>query len=188
MTTLVVGLALFLGVHLVPSAPPLRLALIAQLGERRYKGAFALAALLGLALIIAGYAASGAQERLFAPTPWARAIAPYAMIPAFVLFAAANMRTHIRRSVHHPMLLGLLIWALVHLFANGEAKGTLLFGAFAAYGVFDLISATERGTTKSFAPEMKHDVIALVAGTVLALIVMASHRVLFGVAAVPFGL
>ena len=47
------------------------------------------------------------RTRVFAPFPAARAIAPYAMSISFILFAAANMRGHLRRVVRHPMLLGL---------------------------------------------------------------------------------
>ena len=38
----------------------------------------------------------------------------------FILFAAANMRGHLRRLLQHPMLIGLLIWSSVHLLANGD--------------------------------------------------------------------
>jgi len=187
MTLLVLGLILFLGSHLLPTAPPLRLNLVGQLGERRYKGLFALVSFLGLALIIAGFALSGDTGRLFAPWPAAIAIAPYAMVVSFILFAAANMRTHIRQTLRHPMLLGLMIWSLVHLLANGDRKGTVLFAAFFVYAVVDLASAVHRGATKSFVPTAKHDVIAIVAGTLIALLVMTFHRTLFGVAVVPFG-
>jgi len=147
---------------------------------------FALVSFAGLGLIIVGFGLSGDKGRLFAPVPAAVAIAPYAMVASFVLFAAANMRSHIRQALKHPMLLGLLIWSLVHLLAAGDVKGTVLFGAFFAYAVIDLISATARGAVKTFVPSTKHDVIAIVAGTLLALVVMTFHRSLFGVAVVPF--
>ena len=115
------------------------------------------------------------------------AIAPYAMTLSFILFAAANMRGHLRKVIQHPMLLGLLIWALVHLCANGDTRGTVLFGAFAAYAFVDLVSAVGRHAVKSFTPSARYDVIAVVAGTGLALVVMACHRLLFGFAVVPFG-
>ncbi len=188
MALLVVGLVLFLGVHLVPTGPALRASLHARWGERRYKGAFSLVSLAGLALIVAGYRMAGPGERLFAPLPAAIAIAPYAVTLAFVLFAAANMRTHIRRLVQHPMLLGLLIWASVHLLANGDTRGTVMFGAFVAYALVDLASAVHRHAVKAFTPTARHDVIALVAGVVLAIVVMTFHRSLFGPAVVSFGI
>ena len=85
------------------------------------------------------------------------------------------------------MLLGLLLWASVHLLANGDRAGTVLFGAFLVYAVVDLVSAIGRGAVKSFVPMPKHDVIAIVGGTAVALAVMTFHRLLFGVPVVAFG-
>jgi len=187
MAILVAGLVLFLGVHLVPTLPQLRAALAAKWGENRYKAVFAVFSALGLVLIVAGYAFSDDRTRVFAPVPAARSLAPFAMVVSFILFAAANMRGHLRRAIGHPMLLGLLVWAAVHLLANGDRTGTVLFGAFAGYALVDLASATARGAVKAFEPVVKHDVIAVVGGTMVALLVMTFHRLLFGPAVVPFG-
>jgi uncharacterized membrane protein len=185
---MVAGLVLFLGIHLVPAVPPVRAALATYCGENRYKGAFSIVSALGLALIIAGYALSDDRTRVFAPVPIARAVAPYAMVVSFILFAAANMRGHLRGVLRHPMLLGLLIWSTVHLLANGDRTGTALFGAFALYAVVDLVSAIGRGAVKSFEPIAKHDVIAVLGGTIVALVVMTFHRLLFGIPVVPFSI
>ena len=188
MTILIAGLVLFLGSHLVPALPQLRGALAAKWGENRYKGAFSLVSALGLVLIVAGYALSDDRTRIFTPVPTARAVAPYAMVVSFILFAAANMRGHLRHAVRHPMLLGLLIWSTVHLLANGDRTGTVLFGAFALYAVIDLVSATARNAVKSFEPTVKYDIMAVAGGTVVALVVMIFHRVLFGPQVVSFGI
>lgn len=187
MAFLIAGLVLFIGIHLVPLAPGLRARLATQWGEPRYKGVFALVSFAGLALIIAGYWMGERGAQLFAPAPAARALAPYAIAVSFILLAAANMRGHLRQTLRHPMLLGILIWSGVHLAANGDARGTLLFGAFFAYALVDLVSVVARGAVKTFEPVAKHDVIAVVAGVALALLVMAVHRLLFGVSVVPFG-
>jgi uncharacterized membrane protein len=188
MALLITGLVVFLGVHLLPALPSARAALVERLGDSRYRAVYSLVSALGLALIVAGYVYSGDRVRVFAPLPAARAIAPYAMTLSFILFAAANMRGHLRRIVRHPMLIGLLVWSAVHLCANGDRTGTVLFGAFLAYAVVDLASAIGRGAVKSFEPMIKHDVIAVVGGTAVALVVMTFHRMLFGVPVVPFGL
>ena len=187
MTIMIAGLVLFLGIHLVPAVPPARAVLTARWKEKRYKAVFSLVSAVGLVLIIAGYALSGDRTRLFSPLPTARTLAPYAMVVSFILFAAANMRGHLRASLRHPMLLGLLIWSVVHLFANGDRRGTVLFGAFALYAIVDLGSAIARNAVKTFEPAVKYDVMAIVGGTVVALVVMTFHRLLFGVQVVPFG-
>lgn len=186
MGMLVAGLLLFLGVHLVPALPGPRARLVARLGEQRYKGLFSLVSFAGLALIIAGYVYSEPGPRLFPASPIAIAIAPYAITVAVVLFAAANLRGHTRRTVKHPMLLGLAIWAAVHLAANGDTRGTVLFGSFLAYAVIDFASATRRGAVKTFEPSPRHDVIAVVGGVAVSLALMALHRALFGVRVVSW--
>ncbi len=188
MSLLIVGLILFVGIHLLPASPGLRNLLVARMGEQRYKGIFSLASFAGLGLIVAGYRMAGPGGRVFGPLPAAIAVAPYAVTLSFILFAAANMRTHLRHVVRHPMLLGLGLWSIVHLCANGDVRGTVLFGSLLAYAVIDLLSAVQRRAVKSFAPTARHDVIAIVSGVVLALVVMTYHRALFGVAVVPFGL
>jgi uncharacterized membrane protein len=184
----VLGLVLFLGIHLIPVLSGTRSHLFESFGEKRYKGMFSIFSALGLALIVIGYSRSPTGPRLFDPLPGAIAIAPLAMVISFVLLAAANMRTHLRHAVRHPMLLGVGIWALVHLLANGHAKATLLFGAFLAYTVIDIISASARHAVKPFKPNLKQDAIAVVAGIFLAILVMIFHRQLFGVTTVSWGM
>jgi uncharacterized membrane protein len=187
MSLLVAGLALFLGIHLLPALPALRRRLVKRLGEPRFKGVFSLVSFAGLVLIVIGYRSAPAEVRVFAPFAAAQAIAPYAMTLAFILFAAANMRGHLRHALKHPMLLGLLIFSGVHLLANGDLRGTVLFGALLAYGVIDLASAVSRNAVRSFVPRRKFDIMAVVGGTVIAFGVMVLHRMFFGVPVVAFG-
>lgn len=187
MGILILGLVLFLGIHLVPVMSGVRTRLFGSLGEKRYKGIFSIVSALGLVLIAIGYARAPSEPRLFNPYPVAVLVAPLTMVISFVLLAAANLRTHIRHTLQHPMLIGVGLWAAVHLLANGEVRATLLFGAFLAYAVVDLVSAVQRGATKKLTPVLRHDLMAVAAGVGLALAVMAFHRLLFGVMAVPWG-
>jgi len=187
MWLLVAGLVVFLGIHLVPAIPILRRGLVSRLGERRYKGLFSLASAAGLALIIAGYAHAPTGVRVFSPSAAAIAVAPVAITLAFILFAAANMRGYLRHTLQHPMLIGLAIWSAVHLLANGDLRGTVLFGAFLGFATLDLASAINRQAVKAFDPSFKFDIMAVFGGLVAAVTVMALHRFLFGVPVAAFG-
>ena len=79
------------------------------------------------------------------PARRGRHAATIAVPAALVLFVAANMPTHIRAVLRHPMLLGLLVWALAHLAANGDLASVVLFGGFAAFAVLAALSAAARG-------------------------------------------
>lgn len=187
MTVLVLGLVVFLGVHLVPVFPGLRARLAARWGERRYKGRFSAASGVGLALIVVGYALAPSTPA-YAPWPPAFAIAPVAIPVAIMLVAAGNLRGHIAATLGHPMLIGTILWAFVHLAANGEAKAALLFGGFLAWALVDLASAVRRGAVRRFVPTWKHDVIAIAGGLAVAVAIAWLHRPLFGVRVVPWGL
>ncbi len=188
MTLLIIGLIAFLGIHALPRMTTTRAAIVARWTEKTYKKAFALVSLAGLILIVVGYALADPGPRLFAPSASAIKIAPYAMVLVFILLAAANMRGHTRHLLKHPMLLAIILWSVVHLLANGDMRGTVLFGGFLAYALVDLTSTMGRGTVKVMVPNVRFDVIAVVAGVVVALVVMTFHRLLFGVKVAPFGL
>lgn len=182
MTLLIVGLVLFLGTHLVPTLPPLRSQLLGALGEKGYKAAFSVASLAGLVVIVLGWQRAP-YVPVFNPVPGARTAALAIMPFAFVLLAAANMPGHIRRVLKHPMLIGVGLWALVHLLANGDLRSIILFGAFLAYAVLDLASEVARGKTLigGKPASWKKDVMAVVGGFVLYGLVAHFHPWLFGV-------
>jgi uncharacterized membrane protein len=180
MTLLLIGLALFFGAHLVPSTP-LRAVLIGALGEKGYKGLFTLASIGGLVIAVIGYR-QVPVEYLFAPKPWAYPAALHTMPIVFILLASASSPTHIRQWVRHPMALGVLLWSLLHYFANGEKAAVWFFGSFAIYAAFSIVSSSLRGQTLVKPGQVvawKHDVIAVVAGLVLYGVVLVAHGWLF---------
>ena len=180
MALLITGLVLFIGVHLVPVSQSLRARLVESLGDKRYRATFAAISAIGLVLIIAGWHLRPERLQVFAPSAAARGAAPLVMTISFVLFAVANMRTHIRRIVRHPMLIGLMLWSGVHLAANGDLAGTILFGSFFAYSIVALISAIQRNAVKVFVPQWKYDAMAVAGALVLAYVTMRVHPALFG--------
>lgn len=187
MELLVAGLVIFLAIHLVPAMPALRAAVVKSGGENHYKGAFSLLSGTGLVMIVWGYAIAPRGPQWLLPSDLARQAAPLVVTLSLVLLAAANMRTHIRRVLRHPMLIGVGMWSAMHLLANGHARATLLFGAFLAYAAVDLGSAIARGAVRNFEPKALHDAIAMGSGLALALIVMAFHWQIFGARVVPWG-
>lgn len=147
MSTLLVGLLLFLGVHSVRIvADGWRTRQIARLGEARWKGAYALLSALGLGLIIWGYGLSRAQPVVvWEPALWTRHLTALLTAPAFVLLAAAYVPgSRIKPALGHPMLLGVKTWALAHLLSNGNLGGVLLFGTFLVWAVLAFRAARGR--------------------------------------------
>jgi len=168
MTILILGLAIFIGSHLVPTFPNFRAAKIAQFGANGYKLLFSAASLIGLALIALGVAAargSAADIQLWSPPLWTRHLAFLLMALAFILLAATYIPSKIRDKARHPMLAAVKLWALAHLLANGDLLALLLFGSLLAYAVYDRISVKRRGVpAKPPAQGWTGDALALALG------------------------
>jgi uncharacterized membrane protein len=172
LTILILGLALFLGVHLLTMMRPQRAALIARIGENGYKGLYSLVSFIGLALIAYGFARYRANEwiELWSPPIWTRHLAAFLVLPAIIMLVASYSRGHIYTTLKHPMLAGVKLWALAHLLANGDLGSLLLFGSVLAWAVIDRISLKRR--TDAGAPPipvggMRNDVIAIFGGIAL---------------------
>jgi gluconate 5-dehydrogenase len=54
---------------------------------------------------------------------------------------AAYIPGRIKATLKHPMLVGIKLWALAHLIANGDLGSIVLFGSFLAWAAFDRIDA-----------------------------------------------
>lgn len=181
MALLIGGLILFFGIHVVPSVGGVRAALVARLGEAGYKILFSLVALAGLVLIAVGYG-QAPQDQIFVPSQTARTFLPIAMAIAFMLVGIAYAPGRIRRVMRHPMLAGILIWAAFHLLANGDLASNILFGAFALWAVFAILSAEYRHKRLgSGEGSLKFDLAGAAAGLLVYAIIFHFHADLFGV-------
>lgn len=192
MTVLILGLLIFLGMHSVRIvAEPWRTAQIARLGQVGWKGLFALVSLVGLVLIVWGYGlARGQPLVLWTPPTWTRHVAALLTVPAFILLAAADVPgNRIKAMVGHPMVLGVQVWALAHLFAKGTLVAVVLFGAFLLWAVTDFVSARRRDQaagTRYPAGTLARDAVVVVVGLAAwALFTFLLHGWLIGVQ--PFG-
>lgn len=147
MTLLILGLVLFLGVHSTRIvAEEWRTRVRARLGEGGWKGLISLLSVVGFVLIAYGYGqARQAPVVLWLPPVWTRHVAALLTIPAFVLLVAAYVPGNsIKSRLHHPMILGVKVWALAHLLANGNGADLLLFGGFLAWAVASYAAARRR--------------------------------------------
>ena len=189
MLVMVLGLILFLAIHLVPANIELKNGLIARFGSTGYKVLFSVVSLLGLALIILGFHKlqlhPGKNPILWDPPTWTRHLALALMLPAMIALVATYIPSHIHVMLKHPMLVAIKIWALAHLLANGDLASLVLFGSFLAFAVYDRISVKERGDLgpigKGSGPWINDLIVvglgvALYVGTLLYL-----HELLIGV-------
>ena len=194
MAILVLGLAIFLGTHAFTMTRGPRAALISRLGEGPYKGAYSLVSLLGIVLIAVGfgrYRAAGYIDA-WSPPVWTRHLALLLMWPAWVMVVAAYLPGRIKRTLKHPMLAGVKVWALAHLLANGDLGSILLFGSILAWAVLARVSAKRRDEVRDHAGPAaapagaRNDVLAVAIGTAIFLaFLFRLHLWLIGVPVLP---
>src|ERR1700732_555880 len=183
---LILGLAIFIGSHVFVSLRDERAKLIARFGELPYKGLFSLVSIVGLVLIVYGFALyrRTGLVPVWSPPDFLRHVSEALMCPAFVFVAAAYIPGNIKRALKHPMLVGVKLWAFAHLLSTGDLGGIVLFGSILGWAVYDRISLKRR--TDPGAPpipmgDWTTEPVAAVGGTLIYLAVGFVFHPLAGV-------
>jgi len=184
MFWLILGMILFIGMHLVGSVRAWREPMVERLGERPYKGVYALIALVGL--VLAGFGYARAEEVwVWTPLPFGREVAAALMPVAVVLLVAAYMPNNIKRLTAHPMLWGVVFFGIAHLVVFGHWASIVLFGGLVIYSLLAMAMATIRGERRSSTVQpLWKDALVIGVGLVVYVILLLLHPMLFGVAVV----
>lgn len=144
MLSLVLAALFFVAIHLGVSGTSLRGAVVGRLGARGFTIAFSLASLAGIVWLVTAY--KGADYRpLWGQSETWKLVADILMLPAFLLVViglttpnptAVAQEALVTRPpqgivqvTRHPFLMGVALWASLHLVANGDLASLLLFGA-----------------------------------------------------------
>jgi uncharacterized membrane protein len=175
MTKLILGLASFIAIHLIPTVPSLRESLRQRFGANTYKFLFSVLSFATFMLIVWGYGAArqlpaASNPQLWVPPSWGRHVAYALMLPAMICLVASNVASRVRDLVKHPLLVATKLWALAHLFVRGDLASLILFGSLLAYAVYDRISLktrTARGPLGDRKGQTLGDVIAIGGGIAL---------------------
>jgi uncharacterized membrane protein len=187
MSLLIIGLIIFLGSHSCRIfAEPWRNHMIDRLGEVKWKGLCAIISLIGLVLIVIGYGqARQMPVVLWQPPIYLAHIAILLNLVAFIFLAAsASTNNAIRLKLKHPMILGVKVWALAHLLANGTLVDLILFGSFLLWAVLDFRSARKRPIhmQEKVVVSSKATIIVIITGVVVwAVFIFGLHQYLIGV-------
>ncbi|MFW2404007.1 MAG: NnrU family protein [Gammaproteobacteria bacterium] len=145
MTELALAAIFFLVTHLGIAGTPLRGMVVRLVGERIYLGIYAVISLFAISWLADAYKVAPYVEtwgQLYGLQPAAMAL----MLPAFLLVVIglttpsptlvgaegllekADVVKGILRVTRHPFLMGVALWALVHLIVNGDLASLMLFG------------------------------------------------------------
>jgi len=188
MPLLILGLLIFLGAHCVRMcANRWRTQQLARLGEKPWKGLYALVSIIGFVLIVVGFGLARRHPLLlYVPPLWLRHLNALFTLVAFVLVAAAYVpRNRIRAKLGHPMLAGTKSWAFGHLLATGMLHDVVLFGSFLLWATANFLISRRRDRAMQvvFPPgTLQGDVMTLLIGIVAwAVFALVLHTWLIGV-------
>ena len=187
MTLLIAGVLLWAVVHLMPAvAPSVRQGLVDNLGEKPYRGVFALLILASVVLIVLGWR-SAPPVGVYAVATWSKTAAFVLICIAVLLIGAAHHPTRIKRVLRHPMLTGVALWALAHLLANGTSRAVILFGGIGAWAILEilLINRRDGAYTKPAAPDFSEEMKGLFFSGVILLGLLLAHPYFAGVTPFP---
>ncbi len=184
MNMLVAGLAIFMGMHLMPTVPTLKKKFTNLVGKKGYKPVYALVSLVGFGLLLVGY---GDKPLLQIPQwqapEFARVLALAAMWLSFVLLSAAYIPSNVKRFTRHPMLWAVAIWAAMHLWLNGDNASILLFGSFLLFSLWSMWAANMNGAKKQTKKQpIMMDIITVVVGSAAFAGVVYFHKSIAGMA------
>lgn len=147
MLSLIAASGFFVLIHFGVSGTRLRDVLVARLGAGPYRGAFAVASLVGIVWMITAYRRAPAVDlwgQLIGLRPLAFALVLIAFLFVGIGLATpsptqAGMETKLAqgtqivrgivRITRHPFLWGVALWAFVHLIVNGDLASVILFGS-----------------------------------------------------------
>lgn len=168
MSEFVLSVAIFLLAHVIPPSPIVRPKLIAVFGRRAYLIAYSFLS-IGLLtwMIMAGQRAPyiglwGAADWQW----WATIIAmPFSIWLVLAgLFEPNPLSVSLRKKTldttpglsvqvtRHPVLWGFGIWALVHLFPNGDVVSLTMFGGMVLLAIMGFV-VVDRRTKRRLGPE-----------------------------------
>ena len=186
MTLLILGLVIWVVVHMFPAAMPVqRQAVLSKLGEGPYKGIFSLLIIGSIVLMVFGWKATEPAV-IYATGMGFRHVAMLVVTIAYILFVAANVkRSRIKQFIRHPQLTGLIVWAVGHLLANGDIRSLILFSVLGLWAFMTIQLLNKRDGEWHKADSViswPMELLVIIGGVVLTAIMAWLHIYLSGVA------
>jgi uncharacterized membrane protein len=157
MALLILGLAMFMGVHLVRVvADPWRTRMVQRIGLKPWKGLYALVSIVGFVILVIGFRHARQESTVLYTTPdWMKHVTAVLMMLAMVLLAATYVpKNWFKARFHHPQVLAVKTWAVAHLLSVGVVADVVLFGAFLVWAVvlFVVLRRRDRRDNVVYAP------------------------------------
>lgn len=176
MLWIVIGLALWSGAHLFKRLAPARRA---GMKDGAAKGLVAVTSFAGIAAMVIGYR-SADYVGLYTPPAFGLALTVLASVVAVALMGLGSSKSRLRGKLRHPMLTGVTLWGVAHLFARGDLASVLLFGGLAvwAHVQMRLINKAEPKPAPFTGGTQAGDIRLAVITAVLTVVIWGAHHLL----------
>ncbi len=180
MIVLTLGIIVSSLLHLVAAVPSLKTALKARIGEKAYGPVFGIASLLGLVIVVLGWRMAEFIP-VYDPPSWGVHANFAFTLLAFICLGIFIFRGTLRQRLRFPLAIGVMLWAIGHLLANGDQASLILFGGFLIYGAAHYAIASLNGVRPS--PEVRggHDLLSIIIGIALYGVMAQLHGAVIGV-------
>jgi uncharacterized membrane protein len=164
---LVPGLLLWISAHLFKRVLP---AQRAALGKRG-RGVVAVLVLAGIILIVIGYRSADVVY-LYALPYGVWHLNNLLMVVAIFLMDAGRAGGVVAAKLRHPMLWGVVVWAVAHLLVNGDLASLVLFGGLGLWALSEMVIINR--TNGAWSAPAKGPIAKDVKTAVFALVIYAA--------------
>ena len=178
MRILILGLVVFVVSHLIPMTS-LKPKMQKLLGTGGYQAVFAIISLISLGLIILGFSSAEFVE-VYDPPLWGRHVTMVLVLLAIVAVVSMIRPCRIQKFVRFPLAVGLFLWAIGHLLANGDLASVVMFGTFALYCMISIVWGLRTTSPQSFVTELRADFLVIGGALVIYVLIFAAHPYIIG--------
>lgn len=175
MLLLILGLALWVGVHFWKRIAPNHRASFGEKG----KMIVAIGSALAIVLMVVGY--RGWDGTVYwGRSPAMTGINNLLMVLAFYVFATSAAKTKLTAYIRHPQLTAVMIWAFAHLLVNGDAPSFVLFGGLFAWAAAEVVVLNRANGPRGpyHVVPVKKEITAVIVTVVVVAVVSAIHAAL----------
>ncbi|GLS88119.1 membrane protein [Cypionkella aquatica] len=173
MSWLILGLALWSGAHFFKRVAPQARAAMGARG----KLLVTVLSLLAVVLMVIGYRAADFTP-LYTPLPGMGHANNTLMLVSLFLFGVGGTKGTLYPKIRHPMLWGVVVWAVAHLLVNGDLASVVLFGGLGLWALISmlLINRSEVWLAPLGGRGLKGDMMNLVGTLVLLGVIAMIHQ------------
>lgn len=143
MTILILGLLLWVLPHVFKRLAPRRHLMMMPQVRSMVAGLV----VVGVVLMVIGYRMAPVVQ-LYQPLPGMGHANNTLMLISVYLFGVAGAQSLLVDKIRHPMLWGMVLWALSHLLVNGDLASLVLFGGLGLWAVAEMVLINRAGPWK----------------------------------------